>query len=236
MSYFDIYRNQVRKLQPGSFSRLALVQNYFPWKNSMMPGKNPLNDGMPWMTFDAIRFLKKNLKKNMKVFEYGSGGSSVFFSKQAGEVISIEHNKEWFTLVKKYMDDHSVHNWTGMLCEAELSRIENLDPSDPDGCVSSDAQYRNCSFKKYVESINQYPDGFFDLVVVDGRARPSCIKHAISKLKTGGYILLDNSDREHYQKAITECMTDGFVTEVGTFGPTSYSEDFTQTLIRRKLS
>ena len=66
--------------------------------------------------------------------------------------------------------------------------------------MSSDPNINSFSFKKFVTTIDQYPDHYFDLVFVDGRARNSCIKHAIPKVKNGGYILLDDSDRKSYQK------------------------------------
>jgi hypothetical protein len=50
---------------------------FFPdWARSLQTGASPLNDQRPWITFAAIRFLEKNLKKHMRV--YGAGGSIGF--------------------------------------------------------------------------------------------------------------------------------------------------------------
>jgi predicted O-methyltransferase YrrM len=62
------------------------------------------------------------------------------------------------------------------------------------------ADFNSHSFKAYVKAIDIYPDNYFDLVVIDGRARPSCIKHAVPKIKRGGVLVLDNSDRDYYLK------------------------------------
>ncbi len=64
--------------------------------------------------------------------------------------------------------------------------------------LSSDNNHKNKSFKKYVEIINNYPNNYFDLIIIDGRARNACMNHALSKVKNNGFILLDNSEREEY--------------------------------------
>ena len=83
----------------------------------MQPGKSPLEDGMPWMTFDAINFLKRILHNRMMVFEYGSGGSSVFFSQFVEKVFSVEHDKGWLKLVEEKIKQQQINNWTGLLRE-----------------------------------------------------------------------------------------------------------------------
>ncbi len=50
----------------------------------------------PWMTYPAIEYLNQLDLRDMRVLEWGSGNSSRYFSARAKEVISIEHNKEWF--------------------------------------------------------------------------------------------------------------------------------------------
>jgi hypothetical protein len=47
---------------------------------------------------------------------------------------------------------------------------------------------------EYVQAIDVHPDHIFDLVLVDGRARTECIRHAIPKIKPGAYLMLDNSN------------------------------------------
>ena len=51
-------------------------------------------------------------------------------------------------------------------------------------------------------SSTTFPDESFDLVIVDGYARPSCVLHAIPKIRRGGHLLLDDSDREYTRPAI----------------------------------
>jgi hypothetical protein len=43
-------------------------------------------------------------------------------------------------------------------------------------------------------NISDYPDGFFDLVIVDGRWRDLSVERALRKVRPGGYIYFDNAD------------------------------------------
>jgi hypothetical protein len=54
------------------------------------------------------------------------------------------------------------------------------------------------SFAAYSQHIAEYPEKAFSVVVVDGRARPSCLAKAIPYIESGGLLVLDNSDREYY--------------------------------------
>ena len=67
--------------------------------------------------------------------------------------------------------------------------------------ASYQAKYKGLCFESYVKAIDRYPDQSFDFVLVDGRARVACVKRALAKIKPGGAIMLDNSDRPAYAEA-----------------------------------
>ena len=48
---------------------------------------------LPWITYPAIEFLKQLDLSDKRVFEYGCGGSTVFWSRVARQVESVEHNE-----------------------------------------------------------------------------------------------------------------------------------------------
>ena len=85
---------------------------------------------------------------------------------------------------------------------------EAQDIADPNLYLSDDVTFSECNFRKYVCQIDLFPDNIFDIVLVDGRARPSCIKHASKKVKIGGLIVLDNSDREYYLRMTANLLQD----------------------------
>ncbi|HEX5544273.1 MAG TPA: hypothetical protein VFX10_02185 [Nitrospira sp.] len=99
---------------------------------------------------------------------------------------SVEHDAQWFRELKGRLGP-----------DVTLKLIE----PDPVGNVLSDTA-PGC-FDKYVSSILNEADQSIDLVIVDGRARVACFRAALEKVKPGGAILLDDSDRPKYEAATT---------------------------------
>lgn len=79
------------------FSAFRILRKEYAQYNSMKEmecidkGKNAI----PWYTYPAIEYLDNLDLSSARVFEFGSGNSSLFWSKKAQEVISIEHNVDW---------------------------------------------------------------------------------------------------------------------------------------------
>jgi hypothetical protein len=70
------------------------------------------------------------------------------------------------------------------------------------------------------------------MVVVDGRARPSCIFHSLKKVKPDGYLVIDNSEREYYLTKLQKLLA---VWEKKDFyGPVPFNYQFSQTTIFQK--
>lgn len=171
------------------------------------PKHNSILDAKPWMAFPAIDALDKFLTKDSRVFEYGSGGSTLFFAKRAKEVVSVEHHREWYNLVKEELRKRNIKNIDYKLIEPIMSgEYDRLRIADPDAYVSDDDNSAGMTYEAYAKSIMQYPDNYFDLVVVDGRVRPSCMFHALNKVKKGGILLLDNSERIHYLRIMQKYL------------------------------
>ena len=45
---------------------------------------------MPWWSFSAIDFMSKQCRADQDVFEFGSGGSTLFFAKRCKTVTAVE--------------------------------------------------------------------------------------------------------------------------------------------------
>ncbi len=158
-----------------------------------------LNTPCPWLVFDAILALRAQMRPDMRVFEYGSGGSTLFWlANQATQVVSIEHNPEWFRVVSERVRGKSAIDIRLVLPEALEQPDHRHDPADPALYQSDDEEFRGCSFQKYASQIDAFPDESFDVLLVDGRARPSCIAHGAAKVKVGGMLILDNAERAYY--------------------------------------
>lgn len=58
----------------------------------------------------------------------------------------------------------------------------------------SNVDYRFLTGNSYF-NLEQFAEHEFDFILIDGSQRGNCAKHAVRKIKPGGYIYLDNSDK-----------------------------------------
>lgn len=154
---------------------------------------------VPWWTYDAIKVADNFLSANpgARVFEFGSGASTIWLARRAGSVISVEHDADWCKIVRSQLRRRS-----------DLAPVTmRLVPPDP--VPGGEALYRSeksgargAEFMAYASAINAEAEQF-DLIVIDGRARQACLAHAESRLAPGGMIVFDNSRRSRYRQAIS---------------------------------
>jgi predicted O-methyltransferase YrrM len=234
MSSLRIYLTQARiaRCQRGlHFDISELAKYYFAWNASLRPGATPLRDQSPWMTFAAINFLCDFLKPSMSVFESGSGGSTIFFVQRVRELVTVEHDPGWIAMVREALAHEGLTNCDLRLIEPTPSlKAAQQDSSDPMGYVSSDEAFGGKSFLNYASAVDEFGDGYFDVVIVDGRARPSCAWHAIPKVRPGGAFVLDNAERAHYREIHALLDVDEWHKhDLG--GPGPYNRYFWQTCI-----
>lgn len=65
---------------------------------------------IPWYTYPAIEFLDQFDYSNLKVFEYGCGNSSRWWSQRCQDVTSVEDSAEWHQTVQKNLNGNmTVH-------------------------------------------------------------------------------------------------------------------------------
>ncbi len=190
---------------------------YGDWRRSLQPGHAPIDDAYPLITFGARKWLDDNLTDAMRVFEYGSGGSTFYFLPRVAEVVSVEHDAGWFGVMQKKLDDHGATTCQYLLREPR-ARDEDDPPYTIDSFTSSFPAFGRMDYGDYVRAIDAYDDASFDLVVVDGRARISCIKRAMPKVQPGGYLMLDNAERTQYRPG-RDLLSDWSCTDFRGLGP-----------------
>ena len=152
---------------------------------------------VPWWTYRAIDVVEAYLSgltargQRVRVFEYGSGASTLWLAKRADEVHSVEHHREF-----------------GEHLATTLSAYPNIEfrivppvPSDSPRIGSQKEGNAGLDFADYVAAIEDVP-GDFSLIVIDGRAREACLERAAKRLEPGGVIVFDNSRRRRYREAI----------------------------------
>lgn len=143
-----------------------------------------------WWTFQATDHVDAFLKSrpNARVFEWGSGASTIWLAKRAAQVVSIEHDHEWAKQVRS------------RVCDLDHVELNVVAPTESGLISSAKRGFEGQYFDDYVAKIDD-ADGMFDLIVIDGRARNACLDRAVSRLSEGGMILLDDFKRTRYQTA-----------------------------------
>jgi Methyltransferase domain len=152
-----------------------------------------LRHDVPWWTFEAADRVSRFLatRPQARVFEWGSGASTVWLSRRAGSVTSIEHDASWAEIVEPVLPGNAVVHVV-----APAAALGH-----PGEQLSEKAGFEGLDFADYVAAVDD-TEGAFDLVVVDGRARNACFHRALTRLAPGGVLVFDNVDRERYRDAI----------------------------------
>jgi predicted O-methyltransferase YrrM len=193
-------------------------------------------DRVPWITYGALDFIDSRLRPGMRVLEFGAGGSTLFFADRRADLVTIEHAPEWAEEVSEAVGERADFVWELHLVEPVASEANGaLNTTDPDSFASTHRGDEGKSFEDYVRTIDRYPDAEFDLVLVDGRARASCFKRALPKVRRGGFVVLDDSERPQYRDTMALPAEDEWRRR-DFYGPGPYHEWFWQTSVweRRK--
>lgn len=146
---------------------------------------------VPWWTFESADQVAALLREHpaARVFEWGSGASTLWLAVRAGSVHSVEHHAGWAAMLAPRLPAN-VH----------LRVVEAVVSADP-RVGSAKPGHAGLDFADYVAAIDDVP-GAFDVVVIDGRAREACLARAVERLSPEGIIVFDNVDRRRYVEAI----------------------------------
>lgn len=129
---------------------------------------------LPLLSFKAIRRLNRMIQKDWKILEFGSGMSTLWFARRCELVVSVEINSHFYELLKTKLANRKLENVDYRLRTPDVAHV-----------------------------VPEYPDSYFDFVLVDGVNRHLAMETALAKVKPGGFIYLDNIDspQPDYQKA-----------------------------------
>lgn len=135
-------------------------------------GRPTLQQRVPWLPFALVDYLGPLLNSDDRVFEFGGGGSTLWFAERVGSVVTVEHDAEWLTvLASKTVDTPN---------------------------VTLLARHSDNAYADYIAAIDEFPDSSFAVVVVDGRERVECFRRAIPKIAAGGRLIVDDIERPRY--------------------------------------
>jgi predicted O-methyltransferase YrrM len=120
----------------------------------------------PWFVYSAVRHIAP-LVSGKRVFEFGSGMSTLWFAERCREVISVESNSEWYASIRN--NPRSRNNMRLIFAESKAD---------------------------YLSAISR-AGGKFDLILIDGLYRKDCVELARSYLNSDGLAVVDNTDADH---------------------------------------
>lgn len=133
-------------------------------------GKYSTENFTPWLVPEAIAFIEEHINADVEVFEYGSGGSTIWFSERARSVTTVDHSVKWYKWLKKQISS---------------KEIENISP------------HLSIKRDEYVKFINKTKK-MYDIILVDGLEvfRNACVRASYNRISKGGLFIVDNTNRK----------------------------------------
>lgn len=128
-----------------------------------------------------------------RMLEWGAGGSTVWLAQNLPEgatLTSIEHDREWF---------YEVANHLGNGGRGRRNNVRMLlrEPTGPLGRNATAGEDDPTNLRPFIDAV----DGErFDVILVDGYARGSCLDKARALLNPGGVVVLHDAQREWYDE------------------------------------
>lgn len=161
------------KIIPNRIRVLLQIQRSllfrYGWLRAWWKGRSvdASGDPLPWITYPAIDFLSQFDFSDASVFEWGSGFSTLWWSKRCSRIASVESNPPWVPYIKSLLPESVELIVTPLDVDAEVDAL-----------------------------LKHYPVEH-DVFVIDnhGPFRWRCAEVAAANLAVGGIIILDNSDQ-----------------------------------------
>lgn len=174
---------------------------------------------IPWMHNKEIEFVLNKIENgsNCKMLEYGSGGSTLLFSKYVKTYYSIEHNLDWYYEVRKKLIDDNVTNVIQYLhdCpkgrreiynsfydkwEELIKQVSNEELNNYHGINEYLDPKQMYVWYDYVNAIDKFPESHYDFIFIDGRARANCAQKVLNYIDKNSLVFIhDFYKRERYQ-------------------------------------
>jgi hypothetical protein len=165
-----------RALATAIITPIRFSRNTGHWKSSLrMSAYSADGKCIPWYTYPAIDFLAQRKFEGRTVLEFGGGQSTLWWSKRAQRVLTIEENSDWYERLRCQIGSNvALHYCPADRVTRTITPIKNL--------------------------IDDYKIRAFDVIIVDGHLRRELTALAFSYMSPQGAILLDNSEGFGYEQ------------------------------------
>lgn len=145
-----------------------------PWVRwSLLNKKMSFEIEMPWWSFLAIEAMDR-IAHGKRIFEWGSGGSTIRYGKVAEKIVSVEDDKKWLAVIREQ-------------CKKMPSVELIFAPFDFQNPVG----FNDSAYLKALESSD------WDVIIIDGRdytfnERLVCFARAERFVRPGCLIIVDD--------------------------------------------
>ena len=162
-----------------------------------------------------IKYLQQ--KPNSTMLEWGCGGSTLTFSKEVKQYISIEHNLDWYIDVQKTIIEKGLNNidfhlvdvskevptakkafydkWSNELHTLSKTNTNNI--PDLEYCIYPKNRF---VFHEYIDWVDKLETKIYDFVLIDGRARADCAFKILNYIDDDSIVFIhDYWKRPQYQ-------------------------------------
>lgn len=140
----------------------------------------------PWFVPASLPFIERLLEPGFVGFEWGAGKSTAWFAARVARLVSVESDPAWSERVQRRLDEEGHGN------KVELHLVS----------VAARHGFSESERAAYVAPIAGFPEHHFDFILIDGLFRRACLAAALSKLRPGGYLIVDNADIPDLAEAI----------------------------------
>ena len=172
---FSVIRILLSQLHSGYLLDNGWFQS-FKNKTSVDKNGNPI----PWVTYPFIDFIRERLNKEIDIFEFGSGNSTLFYATKVKSLTTVEHDKQWFDKISKIIPEN-----------VEIIFQE----------ADTDGNYCRC-----IKNTNKR----FDIIIDDALDRVNCIYNSLDSLSEKGIMILDDSERKEYKDGVNFLIKNNF--------------------------
>jgi predicted O-methyltransferase YrrM len=143
---------------------------------------------VPWMLSKELDIMLEVLARlaPTRCLEWGAGGSTLFFPPRIPGLrrwLTMEHDGEWAGKVQS----------RNQLPQVEVKHIQPDAPIGPLLPGGAPPQPYD-AYVRWPETLGER----FDLVFVDGKARPRCLRSAYGLVEDRGLVVLHDANREQY--------------------------------------
>jgi hypothetical protein len=145
------------------------------------------NPDAPWLAPASLPYIAAQLKQTDQGIEWGSGRSTIWFAHRVAHLYTVEDNAAWRDTVQQIVSSARL----GGRVSLEFCETGNID--------------------SYVEAGEGITAATLDFALVDGStSRDRCTERAITLLKPGGMLIIDNAER-YLQLPGTEALHERYV-------------------------